>query len=245
MTNILTAHDLHRVLATSKLFTGTDDTLPMLRCVRLEFTSGRVIGVATDRFTLGVITAEYVEPEANDATPEVFDVMVDHNDVDTLIKLAKTPVKSSVWRTVDVTVTERDERPNSGHYGNPVTIEFRFNSGETVAVRAADYEFPKYRQLIPSAVSDATDLRGTDYTTGFNPGYLAKFAKVLSADGKAGRMAVTTHSPSKPTAVRIGDDFIGLIMPVRLGETDLAVYSRPAWLDTPAAATAPVTAVPS
>jgi hypothetical protein len=58
----------------------------------------------------------------------------------------------------------------------------------------------------------------------FDASKLAQFAKVPSHE----RMSMWIRG-TKPTVVRIGDDFIGLIMPVRT--PDGTEYVWPAWLD--------------
>lgn len=207
MGNTLKSNDLHRVLTEAKLFTSRDDTLPMLGCVRLEATETQLTAAATDRFLLGVSRADYAG--------EAFTVNIEGPDVDTLTRIAKTSKRDAEWREVTI---ERTDDTRSIVYG--------FNSGESLTITASDQEFPKYRQLIPDTdmVDTETTSLGTEF--GFDASKLARFAKI---DGS--HVMRVYPRGAKPTVVLIGEDFLGLIMPVRLGEDHRQGYRRPAWID--------------
>ncbi len=204
MGNTMKAADLHRVIAEAKNFAGRDATLPMLQNVRIEATETQLVAVATDRFLLGVSRADYAG--------EAFTVNIEGQQVDALLKMAKTASRDAQWR--EVTIERRDD-------GN---VEFRFNSGEAITVTPSAHEFPKYQQLIPTTTLLETETLHESPVIGFNAAYLARFAKI---DG-AHAMRVYTRG-DKPTVVLIGDDFVGLIMPVRIPE-DRRAYQRPAWI---------------
>ena len=205
MGNTMKAADLHRVIAEAKNFAGRDATLPMLQNVRIEATETQLVAVATDRFLLGVSRADYAG--------EAFTVNVEGQQVDALLRIAKTARRDEQWR--EVTLERRDD-------GSRTMVEFRFNSGESITVTPSDREFPKFRQLLPATQTLETETLTMD-GFGFNAANLAKFAKI---DGSHA-MRVYTRG-SKPTVVLIGDDFVGLIMPVRIDE-DRRTYQRPAW----------------
>jgi hypothetical protein len=179
-------------------------------CVRLEATESAIIAVATDRFVLGVSRADY--------TGEAFVATLDRAHVETLIKIAKTAKRDAQWREVTVEIVD------TVHKYEPTAMEFRFTSGESLTVRTSDHDFPKFRQLIPSATLLETEDVTPTKLAGFDASKLAQFAKV---PGHA-RMSMWIRG-TKPTVVRIGDDFIGLIMPVRT--PDGTEYVWPAWLD--------------
>ncbi|WP_244918343.1 hypothetical protein [Mycobacterium xenopi] len=90
---------------------------------------------------------------------------------------------------------------------------------------------PSWRDLIP-----ADEARmGAVVGTGYDPALMAKFAKVRP-DERNQRMVVypTSCAPGRPgpTVIRIGEDFIGVLMPLRGPDGD-EHYQRPAWLDEP------------
>lgn len=203
MGNIMKAADLHRIVTVAKAFSSTDATLPMLGAVRLEATESTITAAATDRFVLGVACADY--------TGEAFIATLDRTHVDTLAKMAKTVNRDASWREVTIDVAES-------------TLEFRFTTGESLSVRVSDHEFPKYRQLIPTNTELETENVTPTKLAGFDASKLAQFAKVPGHE----RMSMWIRG-TKPTVVRIGDDFIGLIMPVRI--PDGTEYVRPEWLD--------------
>lgn len=203
MGNTMKASDLHRIVTVAKAFSSTDATLPMLGAVRLEATESTITAAATDRFVLGVSRSDY--------TGEAFVATLDRTHVDTLAKMAKTVNRDTNWREAEITVGEN-------------TLEFRFTTGESLSVRVSDHEFPKFRQLIPSATELETENVTPDKLAGFDASKLAQFTKVPGHD----RMSMWIRG-CKPTVVRIGDDFIGLITPVRIAE-DCRTYQRPAWI---------------
>jgi hypothetical protein len=207
MGNTMKAADLHRVITEAKNFAGRDATLPMLQNVRIEATETQLVAVATDRFLLGASRADYAG--------ESFTVSIEAQQVDALLRMAKTASRDALWR--EVTIERRDDDSHN-------VIEFRFNSGEAITVTPSAHEFPKYQQLIPTTTQLETETRHESPVIGFNAANLAKFAKI---DG-ARAMRVYPRG-DKPTVVLIGEDFARLIMPLRV-EEDHRAYQRPAWM---------------
>ncbi|MEB4210960.1 hypothetical protein [Mycobacterium sp. 94-17] len=139
-----------------------------------------------------------------DYSGEAFTTMIDRGDAERLAKLAKT--NGNTVRDVSIESV-----------GN--TLVFVFTTGESVTVTPVDHEFPKYRQLIP------TEQRGgVAGHVAVNPAYLAKFTKVITENPQ---LTLSLGAPTKPVGVRVGGDFVGLIMPVRAAETS---WDIPAWL---------------
>jgi hypothetical protein len=207
MGSTMKAADLHRVITEAKNFAGRDATLPMLQNVRIEATETQLVAVATDRFLLGASRADYAG--------EAFTVSIEGQQVDALLKMAKTVSRDTQWR--EVTIERRGDESHK-------LVDFRFNSGEAITVTPSAHEFPKYGQLIPTTTQLETETRHESPVIGFNAANLAKFAKI---DG-ARAMRVYPRG-DKPTVVLIGEDFAGLIMPVRIAE-DHRAYQRPAWM---------------
>ncbi|MBU8821070.1 hypothetical protein KL864_35010 [Mycolicibacterium goodii] len=70
----------------------------------------------------------------------------------------------------------------------------------------------------------------------YTPALLAKFTKVWPDETAAGARAVVCPSVTSdgrpgPTAIRIGENVIGLLMPVRPPSGEDWTYERPGWLD--------------
>jgi DNA polymerase III sliding clamp (beta) subunit (PCNA family) len=207
MGNVLKASDLHKLLTEAKSFAGSDVTLPMLTCIKLEATETQIVGVATDRFVLGATRVDYAG--------EAFTALLDKNTVDTLIKMSKTDKRSANWREVTLEIRETE-------------LEFRFTTGEALTVRPADYDFPKWRQLLPgNDYDDAPHQHLVHSVTvaAYNAAYLARFGKVAGSH----QMRIFTRA-SKPALVTIGDDFVGMIMPVRMADGIGNNWVQPEWV---------------
>jgi hypothetical protein len=206
----LKANDLHTVMSDALAFASTDATIPALNGIRLEFVQRGetvdLIAVATDRFTLGVSRAD----GSGDILPG-FNLAA--SDAKNIVRIAKTLTRMQSYRTVDVETSDDD-----------LNVMFVFSTGETVTVRKSDHEFPRWRQLFPADDAGmADDVSGIGYT----PEYLAKFGKVAAS--KRNPMQFFPRA-MKPGVVMIGDDFMGIIMPVRTpGDTNRGTYATPAW----------------
>ena len=92
MGNSMKAADLHRVITEAKTFAGRDATLPMLQNVRVEATETQLVAVATDRFLLGASRADYAG--------EALTVSIEGQQVDALLKMAKTASRDTQWREI-------------------------------------------------------------------------------------------------------------------------------------------------
>ena len=206
----LKAHALHTVMSDALAFASTDATIPSLNGLRLETVRRGetldLIAVATDRFTLGVSRAD----GSGDILPG-FNLAA--SDAKNVVRIAKTVARMQDVRTVDI---ETDDHTQN--------VVFVFSSGESVTVRKSDHEFPRWRQLFPADDAGmADDVSGIGYT----PEYLAKFAKVAASKRNPMRFFPRAM---KPGVVMIGDDFMGIIMPVKIpGDTNRGTYAQPVW----------------
>lgn len=188
MGNTLKAADLHRILTDVRQFASTDRTLPALMQIRIETQGGNITAAATDRFTMGVSRADY--------NGEEIAANVSVANVDNLLRLAKTSRRDAPARAVDIAIV-----------GN--TLEFGFSTGESLTVQTEQADFPRWQQLLPKEAIPGNGI--TDATISYNAGRLARFAKVAGSE----RMQIVNRGRHKPSIVCIGDDFVGLIMPVR------------------------------
>lgn len=221
--NTIQAKALHTALSDVLLFAAAPSVrLPFLEAVRLEFGAGRLVAAATDRFVLGVSRVDY--------TGDAFTMTLAGADAKALVKLAKTVKRDERSRMVVI------EAPEAASAVPVVT--FRFSTGESMTVRGLDAEFPKWRHLVP-----ADDARmGGIVGMGYNPSLVSKFTKVRPDEAGAGaRMLVfptrTTSGAPGPTAIQIGEDFMGLLMPIR-APGDTWRYDRPGWFDPSASVAA-------
>ena len=188
----LKAVDLAEALRVAALFAGTDATIPMLGAVRLECNGVKLTALATDRYTAALYTTEAEG-----------DVLFTANIPTANVRIILTTLKGAAAHTpVELT---RD--------GDRLTVR-TFDGQVTVTLNNDD--FPKLRHLIP----DAHDGDGTGNVglIGFNPAYLARLAKVATGKGRHEPARLTFTTPLKPVRVDIGENFVGLIMPVRIGD---------------------------
>jgi len=128
---VVKAAELHRWLSDVLPFAGTDDTLPMLRCIKVESDGKRLLAATTDRFTMGV--SKLGIPQADSPGGGIVDPLDDvefllgHSDVATLLKIAKTARRDSEWRLV--TIRKASEIP-SGCTVPVFSYEFAFATGD-------------------------------------------------------------------------------------------------------------------
>lgn len=209
--NTMTAADLHRIVSDALLFAGKDDTLPALCSVQLKASAGYIVATATDRYTAGVARADY--------GGEPFEALFKRTDLVNLVRMAKTPAREAKWRGVELAVA-RDESDVVQ------AITFTFTDGSAMTVKAMiDVQFPSVRKLFPSAdtINDSAGL----VHVGISSTLLARFDKV---SGNAA-LHIAFTADNKPVVVRKGDNFVGLIMPARLGDMATAGHLRPEWME--------------
>lgn len=199
----LLAADLARVIDDAALFAGRDSAIPIINAVQLESTPKHLIAVATDRFTMGASMAEYHDADGPDFTA--------------VLKLSQAQILSKVAKSTRAAFTDVTIKVEDGK------AWFAFTSGETLCLPLLDvtYPFPDWRKIVQSRDED-----GSTQAFAANPHYLAKFARVNGAR----RMVAKFGGPNKPALITIGSQFVGLIMPVRLGDEDTA---PPDWLARP------------
>jgi hypothetical protein len=194
---------LARVIDDAALFADKSTCMPTINAIRLESTAKQLVAIGTDRFTLGASMATYDD----DGGPE-FVTSLKLAQAQTLSKIAK----SCKAAFANVAIKIEDDK-----------ITCAFSSGESLTLPVltnTDAEFPKWRHLLIRP-DDDTPVK----VVGYNPAFMAKFSRVHGAS----RMALKFSGPTKPALVSIGTQFVGCIMPVRLG-SDSPEWQQPDWI---------------
>ncbi len=209
MTNILKAADLHRIVTDALLFASKDKLFPGLCTVQLEASGDHMVAIGSDRSTVGFARAGY--------EGEPFTVLFQRDKLDSVVKLSKTSAREAKWRGVTVAV-DRD----AGSVG------FVFSDGASITVPIfTDGEFPNMKRLLPTA--DNINASKGLIQVGINPSFMARFDKVSGNES----LHVVLIADNKPVVVRKGDNFVGIIVPVKLNTPNKdvpAVSVLPDWL---------------
>lgn len=201
MTTTWTAapQDVERLIGAVLPHTSTDDYIPVITCVRLEVTSDRLIAVGTDRYTLGVAWGNLADWNEDNPTHQDAAACIFANDLRRLFAFLKPHKKKAAsWTLTDKGLT--------------VAI-----GEESLTVRTVDVDFVKWRPLIGRLSEESNSSTGTPVMR-FTPQMVSHFIQSAKAMGEGfGQMHwhFGQSSTSAPL-IRIGDNFIGLLMPQRL-----------------------------
>ena len=190
--DLVMSRDLADLLSDALLFADRSGYMPALDAVLLDVKDGRITAVATDRYVLGIRTMAW-------SGPDLSNFLLDGTDAADLVTLLRA----------------RSPRSSSG-----VPVELALMDGALVATvgnvtlrcNAKEAEFPKYQSLLEKAKTrEATPDAGT---IGVNRKLLAKFARLSSKDP----MHMVSSGSLNPIQVRVGAEFIGILMPVRMAD---------------------------
>ena len=181
---------------------GTEDTLPVLKAVRVRLDeAGELVVEATDRYSLG----EQVIPHDNTVLADGFEpgaVLVPLAFAKDAAKALKPSPRSAATFVNFEVVDGR--------------IRLDYGTG-TLSTLPVDGEFPKVERLW-----DQPSAKGVT-RVGLGAWQVAKFAKVVDGDGRPIRkptLELTYTEAGKPAIVAVSslDNFRALLMPVRLSE---------------------------
>lgn len=206
-------------------FAGTDDTLPAMTCVRIDFDGGKTLTCsATDRYTAARVAAPTVV-DGEGGTP--WSVLVRRPDVELIVKAYRVSRRRVSVEQLALTLREHQlmvtpvSCPQDGGWGRvtelavsawrPVTIDY------TVPPPAGPRKFGPYEQAyadLDRLFEQAAMTTGTPSVTAVTSNLLARFAQVASRM----RAPLQLHPAAARKALRIqiGDDFTGLLMPTAL-----------------------------
>lgn len=183
-----------RVINAVLAHASTNTDLPVINAVRLELDGDRLLAVATDRYTIAICRASLTDwdDKAKKVKPQAGSLR--SADVKRVLDFLKPHRKDvATWKLTDTSLT--------------VTV-----SGASLTVPTADENFPNWRIVLGSVLDHAPE---PGQQMGFTPRIVSHFQR--SADA-LGELAMTWQFVSllKPVIVRIGDEFLGLLMPCRL-----------------------------
>ncbi|MFY2788501.1 hypothetical protein [Rhodococcus sp. MALMAid1271] len=185
-------------LTTALTFALRDSTLPMLDGVDLNIFKGQLVTTATDRFRLALIRSEIDELDGADGRLG----FLDYATARKLIALMKPAGRGRGMTLAPLTVTVADGR---------LTVDNRLEK-VTVAISTVVTPPDVIKLITESIAREAKSSR--DWAV--NPKLLASFARASSGE----MAAVRVNDPTRPLIVSIGDNFIGLLMPVRMGDPE-------------------------
>ena|SRR5437868_4965111 len=215
------ANDLHAAFKSVLLFAGKDATLPMLAAVKLEIVGKELVAITTDRFRIGMVRVPIdTEVEFSDT----FTTLINRTDVDNMVRVLATAKKDVEWRAVTLTVEALVTGRNS--------VSYRTTDGTSGSVTALDADFPKVRFLFPESAPELVDQEADRHSFAVSPAYMGDFAKAATILKARSMIIEPNVRADRPATVRIGSNFYGLIMPVRVNGSDVDSYdARMAWKD--------------
>lgn len=202
--------DWDALIARVRPFASPDRTFPLLRHVRLYESGGRLYAEATDRYRLAIAVGP--EPKDDRTVTAGFDILIGVESLDDLARVTKVPRGFRGMQTI--TLTDADD-----HY--TVTVSALPGLGDIV-VNIPTLEvggtWPDFTKLTVAAL-DAKPATGP---VAFDPKFLATYASIRRG---AEAVIIEPHADNKPATVRMGDDFLSLLVPYRAGSHETVVPS--------------------
>jgi len=171
------------------------DLVPILSCVHLYEAQGRLYAEATDRYRLGSTVAP-----ATVVVPEGFAALISVESIADLARITKAPAR--LRDSLSITLTSES--------GNRlrVSIEALPGLGDIVmSLQLVDGDYPSAGKILHTALTGEPAVT----TSGFNPEFLADYRKVA----KRNEAVVISPRGDRPALIRVGDDFIGALVPIR------------------------------
>ena len=192
--------EFEKAIATVKPFASADTTLPMINSVVLQMRDRTLTIAATDRFTMGANVIRPVFPDDNKDLPGDFEVV---------IRLIELPILLGALKRSDAKLVNRVELTITG---NQIVVD-----GVRVGDPDLSGKFPDWRKIVAEAevASQGTPQFGE---VAMNPTYLRKFAQIKP------RPHLRVSSESKPI-LAVSENFIGVLMPVRIAQDRASVLA--------------------
>lgn len=205
---ILTARDLDALTASVIPHAETDRTFPLLGSVLIRSAGDYVTAIATDRYRIALkrlVPAERPDNGFRAVVPvaalkQIKTIFRARRDHDPALRLVVD--EDSLVVTVIDGLTGADFGAATGAY-----LRFALTVGE----------YPKIDKLVRKALDAKVPDEAFQMTV--NPTFLASFK---AGQPSAEPMQVTPTGENQPWLIRVGDDFIGLLVPVRFGGGETA-----------------------
>lgn len=201
--------ELDRLLTPVLPMAAVDDSLPVLHATLIEVRNGDVLAWATDRFKAGLsrVPGEFASVKGD------FRALLDIDDAAHMLKLFK-PARRPAAQAAQVRLT----LDGSMLYAEPAGGLFGF-SDLRVGYRLLDGTYPDVRSLLVDRLRETgTPISGITV----NADFLARFKAAERHDA-----ACSVDLPTKPRGtllVRVGDRFVGVLMPKSSEPTPLSAW---------------------
>jgi hypothetical protein len=214
-----TPADVERVIGAALCHASADSTLPVINVVRLELLGDRLLAIGTDRYSLAVVRASLKDWDSEAKRirlPQTGSISV--ADVKRLFAFLRPQrTKSARW------TLKKDE------------LTVLAGDGSEITVPTADAEhFPDWRVIARGVLGREPDPGAQMAFTPRVVDHFHRSAKVLGEQ----RMSWQFVSHLKPVVVRIGTDFLGMLMPCRISDDMPALDAGAFGIETPKAVTA-------
>lgn len=206
---------VERIVAAVLPHTAADGYVPVITCVRVEITDGRFLAVATDRYTLGVAWSDLTAWDEEAATDQSGAACIFASDWRRLFAFLRPHRKEvATWVLTDESLN--------------VTVK-----GESLSVRTVDVNFVTWRRLIGNLTEKSATGSGTPVMR-FKPVLVGHFLQTAKALGEDTSTMVWNFGSEHTDAplIRIGDNFIGLLMPQRMPDGPPAIDLSPLGIES-------------
>lgn len=212
------------LLARASVFAGQDDTLPMLAGVQVWVEDGRLWAAATDRYAVAFAFADLYAPPGETAVsaPSGPPLLLPLDAIRRALYVFK-PTRSDSHLPLEIAFPGPPaDDVEASLAGGVVTVTDR--TGTRVAFHTYAGNVPPMKSVIDLTAypQDA----GVRPDLGISPKLLARFAKVARRVDDPMRIRFP-KTPAKPILVALGDDFLALVMPVRLPDWAPVASPRP------------------
>ncbi|MEO4039882.1 hypothetical protein [Micrococcus luteus] len=199
------ARNLYRALDMAAVGArGAQETFPVLCHVKLETTTAGLLAESTDRYQIVRTRTAYLD----DVAPETGmpTVLLHRDAIKTLLPMLKAAKDYPVSLEADA---------------DTLRVEI-YSTGQVITFENAESktgEFPKIRSLFRLPTVERT----APATAGINPGYLKALTTLAARHGRNVPLALSLPEGRGPIAWTLEDWAQGMIMPVRMPETDDAL----------------------
>jgi hypothetical protein len=191
-----TPQQVESVIAAVLPHASDDCELPVINNVRVELDGTQFLAVATDRYSLGICRADLTDWKAEAEPVEKITASLGLGDVKRLFAFVRPQRKDkATWELTD----------------DALTVSFQDDTSLTIRTVQVG-GFPNWRALVGGVIARAPE---PDAQMAFTPRVVDSFQKTAKALGEVGYSWQFT-SALKPVIVRIGTDFLGMLMPARI-----------------------------